>query len=101
MSVDQTTGSIYIVFYDRRNTTGDNTDVYMARSTDGGNNFSNVQISASSFLPNSSTFFGDYTNITRCSRARKTDMDKIAKQFTEYLDCNYRLPGFGFYKRRE
>jgi hypothetical protein len=64
MTVDQTTGFIYIIFYDRRNTTGNNTDVYLARSTDGGNTFVNMQVSTSSFLPTSSVFFGDYTNIT-------------------------------------
>ena len=39
MSVDPVTGYIYIIFYDRRNTTGIATDVYMARSVDGGDTF--------------------------------------------------------------
>jgi hypothetical protein len=63
MTIDQTTGYLYIVFYDRRATAGNATDVYVARSTDGGENFSNFKVSQSSFTPTSSIFFGDYTNI--------------------------------------
>ncbi|MBU1101345.1 MAG: T9SS type A sorting domain-containing protein [Bacteroidetes bacterium] len=66
MSVDPVTGFIYVVFYDRRNTTGKVTEVYLARSKDGGDTFENFLISESSFdFPNGfSTFFGDYNNIT-------------------------------------
>ena len=63
MTVDKTTGYIYVLFYDRRNTEGAATDVYLARSTDGGYSFTNHKISESSFIPNKSVFFGDYTNI--------------------------------------
>lgn len=63
MTVDQTTGAIYVVFYDRRNTTGDATGVTVARSTDGGDTFVNFPVSDSSFTPQSGTFFGDYINI--------------------------------------
>ena len=63
MTIDQSTGYIYIVFYDRRNTIGNYTDVYMARSTDGGESFSNFPVSETSFLPVDHIFFGDYTNI--------------------------------------
>jgi hypothetical protein len=52
------------VFYDRRNYTNTATDVYLAKSTDGGNTFTNFIISSSAFTPTSGTFFGDYTNIT-------------------------------------
>jgi hypothetical protein len=64
MTIDQRTGYLYIVFYDRRNYTDNQTDVYLARSTDGGATFVNIKISESPFLPTSSTFFGDYNNIT-------------------------------------
>ena len=64
MCVDQVTGYIYIVFYDRRNYTDDNTDVYLAVSRDAGNTFENIRISDNPFLPNSGVFFGDYTNIS-------------------------------------
>jgi len=63
MTVDRMTGYVYVVYYDRRSTTGDATDVYVARSMDGGETFSNVRVSATSFTPVSSEFFGDYTNI--------------------------------------
>ncbi len=63
MTIDQTTGYIYIVFYDRRNYTTNNTDVYLAYSTNGGATFTNTKISTTGFLPTSSVFFGDYTNI--------------------------------------
>lgn len=63
MAVDQVTGILWFVFYDRRNTTGDYTDVYMARSADGGNTFTNFKISQKSFEPLDPIFFGDYTNL--------------------------------------
>jgi hypothetical protein len=52
------------MFYDRRNYSNSATDVYVARSTDGGNTFSNFIVSSSSFVPTSGEFFGDYTCIT-------------------------------------
>jgi len=64
MTIDQANGDIYFVFYDRRNYDDRNTDVYMARSTDGGETFENILISESPFIPSSGVFFGDYTNIT-------------------------------------
>ncbi|MBN2035747.1 MAG: exo-alpha-sialidase [Chitinispirillaceae bacterium] len=63
MCVDPVTASIYIVFYDRRNTSGDATEVCVARSRDGGETFDNVIVSQSAFTPVSSVFFGDYTGI--------------------------------------
>jgi len=63
MTVDQANGNVYIVFYDRRNYDDNNTDVYLARSTDGGETFENILISEAPFLPSSGVFFGDYTNI--------------------------------------
>jgi len=64
MTIDQTTGEVIIVFYDRRNYDDTNTDVFIARSMDGGETFENIKISESPFMPSSSVFFGDYTNIT-------------------------------------
>lgn len=64
MTIDQTNGYIYVVFYDRRNYTDNQTDVYLARSTDGGNTFENFLISETPFVPNSAVFFGDYNNIS-------------------------------------
>jgi hypothetical protein len=63
MTVDPMTGVVYVCFYDRRNTTGNATDFYVAKSTDGGETFSNFKVSDSSFTPTSSIFFGDYSCI--------------------------------------
>lgn len=62
-AIDQTTGYIYVVFYDRRNFEDDTTEVYLATSTDGGKTFTNEKISRQSFMPNPDVFFGDYNNI--------------------------------------
>lgn len=62
-TIDQTTGALYVVFYDRRNYTDTRTDVYLAVSTDGGQTFTNEKISQSPFRPTASVFFGDYINI--------------------------------------
>lgn len=64
MTVDQTTGIIYIVYYDRRNYDDMQTDVYLAYSNNAGLSFENVKISESPFIPNPNSFFGDYTNIS-------------------------------------
>lgn len=64
IAIDQTNGYLYFVFYDRRNYTDNRTDVYMARSTDGGSSFQNFKVSASPFAPTSNIFFGDYTNVS-------------------------------------
>jgi len=64
MTIDQTNGDVIVVFYDRRNHDGVGTDVYIARSQDGGETFENILISESEFYPSSSVFFGDYNNIT-------------------------------------
>ncbi len=64
MDIDQVTGHIYIVYYDRRDHSDENTDVYLAHSTDGGQNFTNTKISESPFKPNKQVFFGDYNDIS-------------------------------------
>ncbi len=63
MTIDDKTGYLYFVFYDRRDTKGNATEVYMARSTDGGATFTNFRVSQSPFIPNPNIFFGDYNNI--------------------------------------
>ncbi len=64
MDIDQTTGYIYLVFYDRRNYEDNQTDVFLAYSTDGGKSFENMKISETSFLPEPIVFFGDYNDIS-------------------------------------
>ncbi len=64
MAVDQVTGYLWFVFYDRRNYDDNNTEVYMAFSIDGGDTFVNFKVSEEPFLPISSVFFGDYNNVS-------------------------------------
>jgi hypothetical protein len=64
MAVDQVTGYLWFVFYDRRNYDDNRTDVYMAVSKDGGETFENFRVSESPFIPNSNVFFGDYTGVS-------------------------------------
>jgi hypothetical protein len=64
MTVDQSSGYIYAVYYDRSEHDDMQTDIYLAWSVDAGSTFKNIKISESSFLPSESAFFGDYTNIT-------------------------------------
>jgi hypothetical protein len=63
MTVDQSNGKIYFVYFDRRNYTDNKTDVYLASSEDGGKTFNERRISNSPFIPNEKIFFGDYNNI--------------------------------------
>lgn len=63
LTIDQTTGYLYCVFYDRRNYANHQTDVYLAYSRDGGETFTNLCISQSPFTPQGSVFFGDYNHI--------------------------------------
>ncbi|MBK9737549.1 MAG: exo-alpha-sialidase [Saprospiraceae bacterium] len=64
MDIDQTTGYIYVVFYDRRNYVDEQTDVYLGYSIDGGKHFENIKISDSPFTPHPDVFFGDYNDIS-------------------------------------
>jgi hypothetical protein len=63
MAIDQTTGYIYIVYYDRSQYTDNQTDVKLSYSTDAGLTFTHKVISEKSFTPTIGTFFGDYINI--------------------------------------
>ena len=63
MTVDQTSGYLYFVYYDRRNHPGIETDVYAAISRDGGSTFQELKLTDTPFKPNQSQFFGDYLNI--------------------------------------
>jgi hypothetical protein len=63
MTVDQSTGYIYIVFYDERNLPDYYANFYLARSTDGGETFQNVKISSSPLFVYGG-FLGDYTSVS-------------------------------------
>jgi hypothetical protein len=64
MTIDQSNGFLYFVFYDRRAHEDRKTDVYLAVSKDGGQTIQNYKISKEPFKPNPKIFFGDYTNIS-------------------------------------
>jgi hypothetical protein len=64
MTIDQSTGYLYFVFYDQRNCSALTTNVYLARSTDGGETFQNVRINTTTIQLYQYCFLGDYTNIS-------------------------------------
>jgi hypothetical protein len=64
MTIDQSNGNLYFVYYDRRNYKDNQTDVYLSTSRDGGLTFSENRISDKPFKPSDTVFFGDYLNIS-------------------------------------
>lgn len=64
MTIDPVTSYLYILFYDRRDTKDDYTDVYLAVSKDGGSTFKNYKLNEKSFNPLAFVFFGDYIGIS-------------------------------------
>lgn len=64
MSIDQVTGYLWFVWYDRRHYEDTSTDVYMAVSMDGGDTFINFKVSEEPFIPSSGVFFGDYNCVS-------------------------------------
>jgi hypothetical protein len=64
MTVDQATGYIYAVFYDRRSYDDNQTDVFIACSTDGGVHFKSTRISENPFTPEEGPSFSDYVGIS-------------------------------------
>lgn len=64
MAVDQTSGYIYVVYYDQRSYADNQTDVMVAFSTDGGATFQERKISETPFTPIESKFLGDYNCIS-------------------------------------
>lgn len=63
MCVDPVSGAVSVIYYDRRNYNGSGTDVYLARSADGGKSFSSMRISEAPFTPVKGVFFGDYIGV--------------------------------------
>lgn len=97
MAVDQSNGTLYFVFYDRRNHTDNMTDVYMAVSYDGGETFENFKISESPFLPASGQFFGDYTNIAAVDNMvrpvwTRRESNGQLSLYTAIVDMTVKLP---------
>ena len=64
MAIDQATGYIYTVFYDRSAYDDGKTDVCVAYSTDGGINFKTTRISETPFTAEEKLAFTDYIGIS-------------------------------------
>ncbi|MGE5499036.1 MAG: T9SS type A sorting domain-containing protein, partial [Syntrophothermus sp.] len=64
LTIDQVTGFLYIVYYDRSGYKDNRTDVTMASSQDGGTTFSYTRISATPFISTQADFIGDYIGIS-------------------------------------
>ena len=65
LTVDQTTGYLFAVYYDRRATTSPTeTNTYLAYSTDGGETWSEFKINEEPFHPSDQIFMGDYNHIS-------------------------------------
>lgn len=64
--IDPASGFVYILYYDRRNYTDNQTDVYLAWSTDGGNQFKEKKISEKPFTPalDSRTAMANYLGLS-------------------------------------
>jgi len=84
IDVDTSSGYIYAVYYDRRNTSGNATEVYLSVSRDGGITFTDYLISESPFTPKTSVFFGDYNNISAVNGV-------IRPIWTRYSDRKLRI----------
>lgn len=68
-TVDQSSGHLYIVYYDSRNVANDSAQVYVSRSIDGGLTFEDVLVMDSKFKPATITglasgYQGDYIGVT-------------------------------------
>ncbi|MEY2963334.1 MAG: hypothetical protein RL754_595 [Bacteroidota bacterium] len=65
LTVDPTTGSLFAVYYDRRETnTPTETNTFMAVSHDGGEHWSEFKINNQPFYPSDKVFMGDYNHIS-------------------------------------
>ncbi len=63
MAIDQVTGHIFVVFYDRRDHEDNQTDVYLAYSKDGGSSFKETRISETPFAATAIPFY-DHISIS-------------------------------------
>lgn len=69
MDIDQATGNIFVVYYDRRHAGADKllTSIYMSMSVNGAESFVDFPLLSErddGFIPDEKVFFGDYTNLT-------------------------------------
>ncbi len=66
ISIDPSNGFVYILYYDRRDYTDNQTDVYLAWSTDGGNQFKEKKITEKPFIAdiNSQDYLTDFIDLS-------------------------------------
>lgn len=64
LDIDRATGNLYAVYYDRRDHAGNETEVYLSASRNGGEEWFDYKVSNAPFTPNPSVFFGDYNNLS-------------------------------------
>lgn len=95
MTVDETSGYLYFVWYDRRNYTDEETDVFMAVSYDGGDTFLNLKLSEKSFRPTDRVFFGDYTNISAVEGSVRPIWTSLDRGLTTIWTAIYEEPILG------
>jgi hypothetical protein len=79
MTIDQTNGYLYFVFYDRRESDKTMTDVYLAWSKDGGETIENIKISESPFKPNPKNLFWRLHQHFSSRRYNKTHLDTFTR----------------------
>lgn len=89
LTVDPTSGYLYAVFYDRRNTEKANeTNTYLSVSKDGGQTWSEQQINDAPFYPSDAVFMGDYNHISAHGgvvRPIWTELSGVKKSVWTYL----------------
>ena len=89
LTIDPTSGFLYAVYYDRRNTTKPTeTNTYLAISKDGGSNWTEQQINEVPFFPSNDVFMGDYNHISAYGgvvRPIWTELNDSKKSVWTYL----------------
>ncbi len=100
--IDPSNGNVYVVFYDRRNSSsGAFIDVYIACSKDGGEHWENIRVTPKPFpAPGKSEFFGDYIDIdavngnviTVFTRNEKNKFDVYSCHLDPVVPTNYHVP---------
>ncbi|MDO9000672.1 MAG: sialidase family protein [Bacteroidota bacterium] len=92
MTIDQKTGFVYVLYYDRQNYLDDvTTDVYLAVSKNGALKFDYYKINEASFKPDKKVFFGDYIGISAVNNVirpiwMQMDESKILSIYTAIIN---------------
>jgi hypothetical protein len=93
MTVDQTTGYLYILFYDQRNFADEgSTDVCLAVSKNGGLKFEKYKVNDKTFKPNKEESFGNYIGISAVNNSvrpiwMQRDKKKELNVYTAIIDA--------------